>query len=537
MARSPLFRTLVLALQTARRKNLQAHDLPQPIPYSANHWSRRKFLKSTATVGAAGLASGCLSLPADTEAVAASHNIAIIGSGIAGLNAAYQLKKTGHSATVYEASSRIGGRMLSANMGNGLIVDLGAELINTDHADMLALAEELHITLFNRVQDSAKYPFPKEVYFFNGMRRSESALANDLRLIAAQITLDAGLLDKDWKTHAPTFDKLSVADYLTLHQDKIKKPYVLELLKDVMRTEFGAELHESSAIQFIQVLPVIKGQNVELLSYSDEVYSVVGGSATITDALGAKLAGHIYLGMKLTAIKKQATKFQLTFANKSTVDADTVIIAIPFSALSDVLIDAPLPILLRRFITEAKLGSNEKVIGRFSKRFWRRMNGFTNAAWGDLGFSEVWDTTQRQSLRTDGALNFFLGGNQARQLGNIKDATQLGEQFVSKLNKFIPGATAAATGQFIKTGWTKNALIGGSYANYAPGQLTRFGSLFWVESDTPAERQQVNAGNLIFAGEHLSDAYYGFMNGGAQTGRLAAGLAIKKMAAAASNNL
>ena len=69
----------------------------------------------------------------------ATPSIAVIGAGIAGLNAAYQLKKAGHFATVYEARSRIGGRMLSANLGNGLIVDLGAELINTDHADMLAL--------------------------------------------------------------------------------------------------------------------------------------------------------------------------------------------------------------------------------------------------------------------------------------------------------------------------------------------------------------------------------------------------------------
>ena len=30
------------------------------------------------------------------------------------------------------------------------------------------------------------------------------------------------------------------------------------------------------------------------------------------------------------------------------------------------------------------------------------------------------------------------------------------------------------------------------------------------------------AGPVVFAGEHLSDAFPGYMNGGAQTGRLAA---------------
>jgi monoamine oxidase len=493
MARTPLFRTLVLALQAARREALKAQDLPQPLPYSTNNWTRRKFIATTATISTAGLASGCLSFSGDAQALPASPSIAIIGAGIAGLNAAYQLKKQGYNATVYEARSRIGGRMLSANMGDGLIVELGAELINTDHADMLALAEEFGIGLFNRVKDSANLPFPKEAYYFNGVSINESDLADDLRLIAAQMSADAALLDQDWDTYAPQFDQLSVADYLALHKDKIKKPYLFRLFRDVIHTEFGVEPKESSAIQFILVLPVVDGQTVELLSYSDEFYSVIGGSARITDALGEKLTGQIQMGMKLAEIEKQANKFRLIFANQPKVDADIVIIAIPFPVLNTVKLNVPLPKLLHRFIKEAKLGSNEKVIGRFSNRFWRQQHGFTNAAWGDLGFSEVWDATQRQSARKDGALNFFLGGDQAQELKNIKDVSGLGKQFVSRLNHFIPDASKAATGQFIHTGWTKNPLTTGGYSNYKPGQLTQFGNLFWVESGARDE----NANQLM----------------------------------------
>jgi monoamine oxidase len=259
---------------------------------------------------------------------------------------------------------------------------------------MLALVKELRIKLFNRVEDSATLPFPKEAYYYKDVSHPESDLADDLRLIAEQISADATLLDQDWDTYAPQFDSLSVADYLTLHADKIDKPYIFKLLRDVMHTEYGVEPHESSAIQLILVLPIVDGQAVELLSYSDETYSVIGGSAQITNALGKELAGHIHLGMKLTEIKKHASKFRLTFANQSTVDADIVIIAIPFPVLNGVLMHVKLPDLLRRFINEAKLGSNEKVIGSFTSRFWRQMSGFTNAAWSDLGFSEVWDATQ-----------------------------------------------------------------------------------------------------------------------------------------------
>lgn len=60
--------------------------------------------------------------------------------------------------------------------------------------------------------------------------------------------------------------------------------------------------------------------------------------------------------------------------------------------------------------------------------------------------------------------------------------------------------------------------------------FTEFGEFLYIESEEPNERQDVNAGNLVFAGEHLSDEFYGFMNGSAQTGRLAAEVVARKMA-------
>jgi monoamine oxidase len=204
---------------------------------------------------------------------------------------------------------------------------------------------------------------------------------------------------------------------------------------------------------------------------------------------------------------------------------------VPFPVLSKIKLNVALPKRLRRFINEGKLGSNEKLIGSFSTRFWRTAQAFSSDAWGVPGFSEVWDETARQHKRHDGALNFFLGGDEARQLGAIKNVKSLGAQFVSALNDVIPGAMQAAKGHFIKSGWTVNPKTLGGYSSFKPGQLTRFGSYFWIESDIPDEQQEVNVGNLIFAGEQLSDEYYGFMNGAAQTGRLAANLVVKKIAA------
>jgi monoamine oxidase len=39
----------------------------------------------------------------------------------------------------------------------------------------------------------------------------------------------------------------------------------------------------------------------------------------------------------------------------------------------------------------------------------------------------------------------------------------------------------------------------------------------------------VHTENVVFAGEHLSDAYFGFMNGAAETGRLAAEFVLRTL--------
>lgn len=527
MAHTALIRRLVLALQDARRKNCLEQGCSLPVPRSPG-WTRRRFVKATAVVGAAGLAESLLPKSAFAHARPPVPEVAVVGAGLAGLNTAYQLQKTGIAARVYEARNRVGGRVHSGRaLAEGMVVDFGAELINTDHADMLALVHEFGIELFDRHADAAGVPFPREAYFLEGVAHGAAELANDLRAIAAQITEDAALIDEDWDTYAPALDRMSVSDYLDLHFDKIPQTYVRNLLEQAIRVEYGAEPRDSSALQLIFLLPVVDGERVDLLSYSDETYSVVGGSAQITRALGDALQGRIALGKALVAIDQRRGRYELLFADQSRAEADIVILAVPFPVLAGVRLQVPLPKLLRRFIREAELGANEKLIAGFNTRFWRRSGGFTEAAWGDFGFSEAWDETQRQPDRADGALNFFVGGDQARQLGKPRS---VGQRFVKALDAFLPGAAEAATGRFVKTAWTRNRYTLGGYANYKPGQLTRFGSLLWIESDNPAERQQVYFNDLIFIGEHLSDAYYGFMNGAAQTGRLAAELIMERLA-------
>ncbi len=527
MARTPQFRQLIRILQKAQRENLKAEGKPLPLTKQGAQWTRRRFVKFASLATGSAVITGGLSRAETVWGRSTSHSnnpkIAVIGGGIAGLNAAYQLKKMGLTATLYEARNRLGGRILSVTgaLGEDLVNDLGGHFINTDHADLLKLAQEFDLKLFNRAEDAIRFPFPETAYFFDGKSRSEEEIAEQLRPLAGQISSDADLLDENFEQFASTFDSISVTNYLDRHADKIPEPFIRVLIENTIRTEYGVEPKESSALQLLLNLPTVEGNKVEILGNSDEVFVFEGGSSRIINSLAEALSGQISTGVRLTGITSSGSGFYLTFSNYYSVYADYVIIAIPFTVLRKVNIQVDLPENLRQFINEVDLGSNEKLFAGFKQKVWQRENGFVQEVWTDLGFSSVWDDTQRQPERQDGSLTFFLGGNETRKAQFVNNKLQ-GRQFVHQFEKVISGAKDAATGRFLQTQWTKDPLARGAYTSFKPGQLTKFAELFYIESDNPQERQNVNVENLVFAGEHLSDEFCGYMNGAAQTGRLAA---------------
>lgn len=536
MSHTPLFRSLIRMLQIARRQNLVACAEPVCITRAGHQPARRHFLKTTALAGAAGLTSTLLPGALKPALARGVDRVAIVGAGLAGLNAAYQLSKAGIRAKLYEASNRLGGRILSRTgpVGDGLTVELGAEFINTDHADMLALVKEFGLPLSDRRDDAAGVPFPEVGYYLGGAHRREDELAALLQPLVAQITHDAGLIDQDWDQYAPGFDRLSVSAYLKRHASLIPQPFVRTLFENAIRTEYGVEAQESSALQLLFLLPSVDGNHVDLLGYSDEVYKVVGGNGRIVDALGQALSGQIHTGYFLEQIAgSEHGGLRLSFSNGEIVEADHVILAIPFTTLRKVTVRVALSPLLRACINQVGLGSNEKLVAGYSARAWRQPKGFVEEAWTDLGYSEVWDSTQYQSDRADGVLTYFLGGREVEALEDAGGAASTGREFTHRLAAYLPGLDGVATDRYVRTAWTRNPLVRGGYTSFRPGQITRFQEFRWVESDDPAERQEVCVGRLVFAGEHVSDEYYGFMNGAAETGRLAAALVVRQLSGTA----
>lgn len=72
-------------------------------------------------------------------------NVAVVGGGIAGLSAAFDLKRAGHAVTLLEASSRLGGRIESSPVGDEL-VDAGADCFLARVNDGIDLCRDLGLT-------------------------------------------------------------------------------------------------------------------------------------------------------------------------------------------------------------------------------------------------------------------------------------------------------------------------------------------------------------------------------------------------------
>ena len=95
---------------------------------------------------------------------------------------------------------------------------------------------------------------------------------------------------------------MSVAAYLDRHGNLIGDAAVRRLLEQTIRTEYGAEPDEASALQLIFNLPTVDGEAYEVLGTSDERYVITGGSQRITDALAEAHADRIETGRRLVAL-------------------------------------------------------------------------------------------------------------------------------------------------------------------------------------------------------------------------------------------
>jgi len=520
-ARTALFRSVRNAFRLAIKAEETQTDSAEIIEQAQEHaLSRRKFLENSGKVLLVGSLAPKLLLPnARIRVGQAKPRIVIVGGGIAGLNALHTLKKAGYDATIYEASGRTGGRMFTVpeSMGKGTWTEFGGEFIDTDHDDMWALIHEFekeqHVEWIDYAQDS-ELALNQEAFFFDGKHYSLKEAVDAFRTFAPRIKADMEKLPEDinYETKDPfaiKLDKMSLSKYLK----KIgASGWIKRLIEVSYESEYGLSPKVQSSLNLTLLISTEtdKGK-IEFFGDSDERYKIKGGNQRIPDILAKKYAAHIQINRSLESIRQVGNTYNLHFSGMtSDVEADYVIMTVPFTVLRNLELKIEMPPLKRKVINELGYGTNAKLMIGMKSHFWRK-SGYAGLVYSDNGINNGWDNAQLQNKPDEAAgLSILFGGPGGVKVGEGTPEFQK-DIFLPKWNQIYPGATQQYSGKVARMHWPSYKFNLGSYICPIKGQYT---SIIGAEA--------MPLGNLYFAGEHCGGAFAGFMNGAAKSGKEAA---------------
>jgi monoamine oxidase len=528
--RTPLFRKLMQTVQQAHWLNdnpqhralfLEARD--------AGRVSRRDFVRMLSAVGLLTAAGGLAPRFArggesPKPGARGGDPVAILGAGVAGLTAAYRLLQAGIPCEIFEGSERTGGRILTKTDFNkdAMFCELGGELVDTNHADLIALARELGV----EIQELKGEDKGVDLYFFGGKHYSDEQLIPLFQPFAKKLAADfEGVYDaeENFTEKATRFDRIDLAEYLTQTGKGVEK-WVVDMLRVAYTIEYGRDADEQSSLNLIALLKADTSEGFQLFGDSDESKRIKSGSSSLPNALAKALEGKVRInkGHRLVKIAQVGSNMMLSFAidgSSKSLKFTRVICTLPFTMLRQV--DGVKALALgqkkQEAISQLGYGNNAKVMYGFTERWWRnpaaklpaRSNG---SIFTDLPLQCTWESSRGQAGES-GILTNFLGGAGAKPF-----TTERFDKFREELNRVLPGIAGKFDGQRALMNWPEYKFTRGSYTCPLVGQYT---SLLKVTGEPELD------GRLIFAGEHTSGDFSGFMNGAVQSGNRAAKEVLK----------
>jgi monoamine oxidase len=514
MARTPLMELVLRSLHTARgaaARGMPVSEYDEQLREQRSRFSRRRFLQLSAGAAGAAVLSGC---PDPVE-----RDVVIVGGGIAGLHCAYRLRRLGVATQIYDASSRIGGRIFSLRdyFPEGQSCELGGELIDSVHMTMHDLAEELGIELFDYEQDDAS--LARIVASIDGRLLSSGKILQGFGPIAEKIDtalssmIDPELVPTYRNTNgAEALDQLSIRGWMDQVGIEREDP-VRQLIEVAYTGEFGLELDDCNVLNLLTYISTSTIQ-FEMFGQSDERFRAKAGNDIFVQRLTEQLdPAQFHLEQRLVRLEELPDgRYALTFEGAGgprEVKASHVVLALPFTMLRQVELLVDLPERKRRAIAELGFGAGAKMMVGFSSRPWRSQHGSDGSTYTDTGYMQTWEASRLQP-GASGILTNFTGGKRGVAIGEGTPEQQA-SNFLEELNRVFPGVSKAYNGRVARMHWPSYPLTLGSYAAYRVGQYTTIAG---------AEIERV--GNLHFCGEHTSLDAQGYMEGGALTGALAA---------------
>lgn len=476
--------------------------------------ARRAILKASLFAGASLLMSSCGMSKVDSRPGFGAKRVVVVGAGFAGLACAHELRAAGYDVIVLEARNRVGGRVLSfGDFVPGKNVEGGAELIGSNHPMWVTYADKFGLEFLDigEGEDGAR-----DVIEIDGSVLDDAAASQLWEQMAAALsTMDplAENIDADrpWMSeNAAAMDMRSVQSWI----DGLDAP---DLVKKACWINQAADNGvDPQYASLLGMLAAVKGGGMNDYWTATEVYRCRGGNSQLAhklvDAIGAS---RISLGNPVASIEARDQNVVVKCKDGREIECDDVVFTTPPPLWKDIEFRPALPAGLM-----PQMGLNVKYLARVKSRFWDTDKQSPDAL-SNRQVLMTWEGTDGQGKEGPACMIAFSGGPAAAECLSWKKE-EVDPKFGSALGRLFPGFGAAfEQSRFMD--WPRDPWVKASYSFPGLGQITSQGPTL------ARGLMDVNGSpRLHFAGEHTCYKFVGYMEGGLNSGAMAANRIAKR---------